>query len=72
LEWSVRGSTTTSSGDAEMVVWLDSTQIADATSFNLSPSQQFTLGIYDQGVQPASDLWMDEVALDTVRIGCQR
>jgi hypothetical protein len=72
LEWSVRGSTTTSSGDAEMVVWLDSTQIADVTSFNLSPSQEFTLGIYDQGVQPATDLWMDEVALDTARIGCQR
>jgi hypothetical protein len=74
LELSARASTTTSSGDAELVVWLDGAQIADVTSFDLSPSQQFVLGLslYDVGAQPASDLWMDEVALDVARIGCER
>jgi hypothetical protein len=72
FEVSVRGSTTTSSADAEIIVWLDGAQIADVTSFNLSPSQQFNFGpsLFGEGAQPATDLWMDEVALDTSRIGC--
>jgi hypothetical protein len=70
LELSVRGSTTTTSNDAELVLWLDSVQIADVTSFNLSPSQQFLFGLTVDNTQPASDLWIDEVALNTSRIGC--
>jgi hypothetical protein len=39
LELSALGSTTTTSNDAQLVLWLDGAQIADVTSFNLSPSQ---------------------------------
>jgi hypothetical protein len=74
LELAARGSTTTASSDAELIVWLDGTQIADVTGFNMSPSEQFALGLNFYGglARPASDMWMDEVALDGARIGCSR
>jgi hypothetical protein len=74
FELAAKGSTTTSSNDAHATLWLDGTQLADVGSFNLSPSQQFVLGLnfYGLPAAPASDLWMDEVALDSARIGCSR
>jgi hypothetical protein len=74
LELAVRGSTSTSANDAELIVWLDGALVVDVTSFDMSPSQQFVVGLnfYGGSARPASDMWMDEIALDSSRIGCAR
>jgi len=74
VEIAVTSSTTTTSNDAHAVLWLDGTQIADIATFNLSPADQFVLGLnfYALPASPPSDLWIDEVVLDSRRVLCMR
>jgi len=74
LELAATGSTTAVSADAHLTMWLDGVQIADRGAFDMSPSEQFVLGLnfYALPAAPASDLWIDEVVLDSARVGCMR
>jgi hypothetical protein len=74
IEIAATGSTGASTGDGEVAVWLDDMPQFDAKNIDLYPLQQFAigLGMYGGPARPASDLWIDEVALDSARIGCTR
>jgi hypothetical protein len=74
VEMMVKPSTSATSVDGEAQVSIDGTMRLDVVGLNDSPSEQFAVGIgFDGGdARPASDLWFDEVVLDTKPIGCSR